>query len=220
MVTNIISHLVAISLFICHLSIVSQHDKDYASFVTITAKKSAPKERFSDEELSRLWEYYEDTQDIRVGIILLMCYTGLRIDEFLSLKKVDFYDGCLHGGNKTEKGKNRIIPVPDAVASILARLMETRGEYLYSSSSGSKYNAENFRKRIYYKALTDIGYTSEELKKRNPHVCRHTFASMCSKKGVDPKALQDIIGYKQIETTLNTYTHTDVEWLKSAIKNL
>jgi site-specific recombinase XerD len=95
-----------------------------------------------------------------------------------------------------------------------------QGEYLYSSSTGSKFNAENFRKRVYYKALADVGYSEEDLKKRNPHVCRHTFASMCAKKGVDPKALQDIIGHAQIETTLNTYTHTDVQWLKSAVKDL
>ncbi len=195
-------------------------DKDYASFVTITAKKSPPKERFSDEELERMKEFYKSTSDLRVGAILLMCYTGLRIDEFLSMKKLDYYDGCLHGGNKTEKGKNRIIPVPDAVQNILSRLMETEGEYLYSTSTGTKFNTENFRKRVYYKALSDIGYSDEEIKKRNPHVCRHTFASICARKGVDPKALQDIIGHAQIETTLNTYTHTDVDWLKAAVKDL
>lgn len=195
-------------------------DKNYASFVKITAKKSAPKERFSDEELSKLWEYYHTTADLRVGLVLLLCYTGLRIDEFLSLKKEDYYDGCLHGGNKTDKGKNRIIPVPDAVIPIVERLMDSQGEYLYSSSAGTKYNTENFRKRVYYAALADVGYTAEQLKKRNPHTCRHTFASMCSKKNVDPKALQDIIGHAQIETTLNTYTHTDIEWLKAAIKDL
>jgi integrase len=195
-------------------------DKDYAAFVTITAKKASAKERFTDEELRKLWQYYEKTNDIGIGTILFLCYTGLRIDEFLSLKKEDYYDGCLHGGNKTEKGKNRIIPIPDAVIPIINRLMKTSGEYVYSSSTGSKFNAENFRKRIYYKALSDVGYSDNDLKKRNPHVCRHTFASMCAKKGVDPKALQDIIGHAQIETTLNTYTHTDVEWLKSAVKDL
>ena len=133
-------------------------DKDYASFVTITAKKSAPKERFSDEELNKLWAYYKNTQDMRIGIILLMCYTGLRIDEFLSLKKIDFYDGCLHGGNKTEKGKNRIIPVPDSVLPIVERLMSTRGEYIYSSSTGSKFNSENFRKRVYYETGHDCNF--------------------------------------------------------------
>lgn len=195
-------------------------DKDYAAFVTISAKKAAPKERFTEEELQKLKLYYEKTNDIRVGTILFLCYTGLRIDEFLSLKKSDYYDGCLHGGNKTEKGKNRVIPIPDAVLPIIDSLMQMQGEYLYSSSTGSKFNAENFRKRVYYKALADVGYSEEDLKKRNPHVCRHTFASMCAKKGVDPKALQDIIGHAQIETTLNTYTHTDVQWLKSAVKDL
>lgn len=195
-------------------------DKDYASFVTVTAKKAPPKERFTDEELEKLRIYYKKTKDLRIGVILFLCYTGLRIDEFLSLKKEDYYDGCLHGGNKTEKGKNRIIPVPDAVMPILELLLSSDGEYLYSAATGTKFNSENFRKRVYYKALTEAGYSEEELKKRNPHVCRHTFASMCAKKGVDPKALQDIIGHAQIETTLNTYTHTDIEWLKSAVKDL
>ncbi|MBQ8836415.1 MAG: tyrosine-type recombinase/integrase [Clostridia bacterium] len=195
-------------------------DKDYAVFCSVTAKKPPSKERFSDEEIEALRKHYDATQDLRIGVVLFLCYTGLRIDEFLSLKKNDYYDGCLHGGNKTEKGKNRVIPIPDSVAMILERLLNSEGEYLYSSATGSKFNSENFRKRVYYKALESAGYTEEQIKKRNPHTCRHTFASMCAKKGVDPKALQDIIGHKQIETTLNTYTHTDTEWLKNAIKDL
>jgi len=195
-------------------------DKNYASFLVIGAKKAPAKERFSDEELEKMWSAYRREGDLRYGVILLLCYTGLRLDEFLSMKKSDYFDGCLHGGNKTEKGRNRVIPVADAIVPILERLLKSEGEYLYPSATGGKFHADNFRKRIYYEALASMGYSEQERHRRNPHTCRHTFASICARRGVDPKALQDIIGHTRIETTLNTYTHTDAEWLKAAIKDL
>ena len=194
--------------------------KNYAEFVVVPSKSAAKRDSFSGEELSKLKSIYEKTNDSDIGSIILLCYTGFRLNEFLSLKKTDYRDGCLYGGNKTEKGKNRAVPVPDAVKRIVDALIEIDGEYLYSNADGGKCEPTNWRKRVYYKALEKAGYTKEEMKNRTPHSCRHTFASLCVKKGVDPKALQDIIGHEDISTTMNIYTHTDTEWLKAAIKGL
>ena len=42
-----------------------------------------------------------------------------------------------------------------------------------------------------------------ELPKITPHVARHTFCSKMAKAGMDPKALQYIMGHTRIDTTLN-----------------
>ena len=40
-----------------------------------------------------------------------------------------------------------------------------------------------------------------------PHVCRHTYCSNMAKSGMNPKALQYLMGHSDISVTLNTYTH-------------
>lgn len=195
-------------------------NKNYASFVEIKTTEKAQKEAFTSEELGAIWNYYKATKNKDAACILIMCHTGFRINEFLALKKSDFYNGCLHGGSKTEKGKNRSVPVPDVMLPILEYLMEGDSEYVVANSEGGKYQSDNWRKRNYYKALKACGFPEELIKRRAPHSCRHTYATMCARLGVDDKALQDILGHEDISTTMNIYTHTDEEYLKNAAKNL
>ena len=44
-----------------------------------------------------------------------------------------------------------------------------------------------------------------------PHVCRHTYCSNMAKSGMNPKALQYLMGHSDISVTLNTYTHVNLE---------
>lgn len=194
--------------------------KNYAAFTEINAPEAKEKEPFSSEELKQIWNYYQNTKDVNAAAILLLCHTGLRINELLAMKKTDFYDGCLHGGSKTEKGKDRTVPVPDVMLSVLQTMLEQNGEYIISNSNGKKYQDHNWRKRNYYKALRACGFSDELIKRRPPHCCRHTYSTMCVQAGVEPKALQDILGHEDISTTMNIYTHTDVEYLKEQAKKL
>lgn len=47
----------------------------------------------------------------------------------------------------------------------------------------------------------------KQIPKVTPHVCRHTFCSNMVKGGINPKALQYIMGHANISITLDTYTH-------------
>lgn len=40
----------------------------------------------------------------------------------------------------------------------------------------------------------------------NTHMLRHTFATRCIESGISPVVLQRILGHKDIQVTLNTYT--------------
>lgn len=40
----------------------------------------------------------------------------------------------------------------------------------------------------------------------NTHMLRHTFATRCIEAGINPVVLQKILGHKDIQVTLNTYT--------------
>ncbi len=47
----------------------------------------------------------------------------------------------------------------------------------------------------------------EQIPKITPHVCRHTYCSNMAKAGMNPKALQYLMGHSDIGVTLNVYTH-------------
>ena len=47
----------------------------------------------------------------------------------------------------------------------------------------------------------------EQMPKITPHVCRHTYCSNMAKAGMNPKALQYLMGHSDIGVTLNVYTH-------------
>ena len=44
-----------------------------------------------------------------------------------------------------------------------------------------------------------------------PHVLRHTFCTNMAQAGMQPNALQYIMGHADIKMTLGTYTHFNVE---------
>ena len=56
-----------------------------------------------------------------------------------------------------------------------------------------------------------------EMPKITPHVCRHTFCSNMAKSGMNPKALQYIMGHSDISVTLNTYSHVGFEDARSEL---
>ena len=53
-----------------------------------------------------------------------------------------------------------------------------------------------------------------------PHVCRHTYCTNMAKSGMNPKALQYLMGHSEISVTLNTYTHVNLEDAREEIARI
>ena len=62
----------------------------------------------------------------------------------------------------------------------------------------------NPNKKVYKK--TGIINVNLKTSSVNTHMLRHTFATRCIEAGVSAVALSRILGHKDIQTTLNTYT--------------
>lgn len=50
------------------------------------------------------------------------------------------------------------------------------------------------------------------------HALRHTFATRCIERGVNPKSLQKILGHAQLSTTMDTYVHVTDDSLDLAMR--
>ena len=52
----------------------------------------------------------------------------------------------------------------------------------------------------------------------HPHILRHTVCTRLAEAGIDPKALQVIMGHSDIATTMDIYNHADYERIQNEMK--
>lgn len=58
------------------------------------------------------------------------------------------------------------------------------------------------------------------VKKRNFHATRHTFATKCIEVGMDIKTLSKILGHANVQITMNTYVHSSKKQMKKYLERL
>ena len=189
--------------------------KNYAQFIKLPKETKKEQEIFSDEEIDILFKHqWKQTAQI----ILTFIYSGMRIEELFSIETVNVHleERYMIGGEKTEAGKNRIIPINEKIYPFIESWYNPDNKYLLSNSKGGKKNARNFREREFYPFLEEVGILSKDDKERRltPHNARHTFSSKMVKAGARPELLQKIIGHANYETTIDTYTHFTQEDIK------
>ena len=206
------------------LDIVS---KNYAQFMKLPKEKKKEKEIFSSEDIQLLFKNQWNTT---AQIILTFIYTGTRLEELFSIesKNVHLQERYMIGGEKTEAGIDRIIPINEKIYPFVAKWYEesTQGEkqsiYLLPNSKGGKKNARNFREREFYPLLEELGILdkNDEQRRLTPHSTRHTFASLMVQAGAQPELLQKIIGHEKYETTIDTYTHFTCDDIESMVSQV
>lgn len=183
---------------------------NFASFVKLPENVKKEKEIFSDSDIEKL----EADGSEAAKIVLMLIYTGMRIGELFTLPLENYHETYVVGGEKTEAGRNRVIPIrPEGRRYFQYFAGQADGELFLSGYSGQRI-PNNFRKRDYYPLLDKLG-----IEKKTPHATRHTYASRARRAGVPPEILQKIFGHADYSTTANIYVHTDIDELVSAVEN-
>ena len=181
---------------------------NFASFIKLPENVKKEKEIFAAEEIEKLEK--DGSQEAK--LVLMLIYTGMRIGELFGLRTDNVYETYVIGGEKTEAGRNRIIPIRSEGRKYFAEFKaRAKGEFLISGYDGQKVIA-NFRKRDYYPLLERLG-----ISKKTPHATRHTFASWAVANNIKPELLQKMLGHADYSTTANIYEHFDIEQLIDAI---
>ena len=183
-------------------------------------KKGKPLPVFVKEsEMDRLLDgafFGNDFQGKRDKLILEMFYvTGIRLSELtgLDVHDVDTSGRVLKVTGK--RNKQRIVPFGNELQSLLeayftARKAENVGECgaMFVVEKGKRLTNARVRRIVQ-------GYLGQvtTLKKRSPHVLRHTFATSMLNHHADLETLKELLGHESISTT-EIYTHTTFEELK------
>lgn len=148
-------------------------------------------------------------------IINLLYGTGIRRAELVGLTHSSF-DRSLGTLKVMGKGgKERIIPLSEALLGQLEAYREEKmglpkadyGRLLVTPSGGRLYPEYVYRTvRRYLGQVTT-------LKKKSPHVLRHTFATHLVNNGADLNAVKELLGHASLAAT-QVYTHNSIEQLK------
>lgn len=178
--------------------------KDYAQFVVTPSKnRKTKKTPFLAEEVSVFWDHIGDTN---AEIMLMLCYSGMRVSELLTLKKeqVNLEESYIITGSKTEAGKDRYIPIHPRIKPLLEKHMDNKTEWAIVNRFGDKpIRYDSFHAKRWSKLKKKLQFRDE----LTIHSTRHFFVSELHKLGADKIAVQKIVGHKGDDITDDTYTH-------------
>jgi integrase len=165
----------------------------------------------------------------------------MRIGEAISLEwaKVDFANKKIRidcnaveivdrSPNAKKKTRIEVQDTPKTEASIryinlsktaieaLEELQKLNGghKYVLANSNGGLLQYRNFNRML------ESILERCNIEPCGSHSCRHTFASMLIRKGVDIKVVSELLGHADVSTTYNIYVHLINEQKQKAIEML
>ena len=189
-------------------------------------KKQKPLPQFvREDEMDRLIDqpemWGESYREFRARTIIILLYeTGIRLSELLGLNDADVDMTACQLKVTGKRNKQRIVPFGHELATLLADYMRLRDEQTLKQEPALFLNDKGRRiskaqvERIVHEGLSKV----TTMKKRSPHVLRHSFATAMLNNGAGLESVRKLLGHESVATT-EIYTHTTFEQLKRVYEN-
>ena len=174
-----------------------------------------------ESEMDRLLAddmWTDEMGDLRARTIILMFYsTGIRLSELTGLDNasVDFAAQQLKVRGKGNK--ERLIPFGSELQKALRLYAERRdaetpsdNQAFFVGDDGQRMTSQQVRQIVQHH-LSRV----TTMKKRSPHVLRHTFATAMLNNEAGIESVKKLLGHSKLSTT-EIYTHTTFEQLRRA----
>lgn len=204
--------------------------------ISAHGERSDPQTLSADEEKVFVsWLRLHPTR-MNVGLLLSVC-CGLRVGEVCALKWEDIdyqrrivqvrrtvyriYDSrgkprkskLVVGTPKTDTSW-RVIPLTGFLMDLIGVIRGNNDELYLISGNNSPADPQNFRNN-FKRVLNTLGFPP-----RKVHSLRHTFATRCLESKCDFKTLSTLLGHSNVTTTLNIYTHPDLNQKRKCIEDM
>ena len=186
----------------------------------VGTKKKKPLPVFvRDEAMNQLldgFEFPQTFEGVRDKTMLEVFYsTGMRRAELIALRDGDVDFSALVIKVTGKRNKQRLIPFGDRLQEVLSVYLQERARFysgeceaFFIRKGGVRLSPSSVNyivKRYLSKVVT--------LKKKSPHVLRHTFATSMLNHQAELEAVKELLGHESLTTT-EVYTHTTFEELK------
>ena len=173
-----------------------KNNKRLPSFVQ---QKELTKEKLSDT-------FGDDFEGQRDRLMFELLYqTGIRLSELINLKDVDTTSSQIKVLGK--RNKERIIPISKDLSDLINLYRNLRVEIPISTD---KLLVLKTGKILYpkfvYRRINKYLSLATDVKKKSPHVLRHTFATHMLNNGAGLEVLKELLGHANLSAT-QVYTH-------------
>ncbi|EUJ53826.1 site-specific integrase [Listeria fleischmannii] len=187
---------------------------------------------YRDELLDILSCFKNDFDDWVYNLFRLLAFSGARKGEILALQTSDidfsrkgvkinktlyFKDKQFHL-MKTKNKQTRFVPLDDITLHCLAKYIQSLEE---KKKEAVKYNLEFANQNYLFPRdsgmpqrlaapndlLTQLFNKHDHIKKLKIHSFRHSYASALFAEGKPTKLIQQLLGHKAINVTMDVYTH-------------
>ena len=155
-------------------------------------------------------------EGIRDRMVLEVFYaTGIRLSELVGLDDadVDFSAQVIKVTGK--RNKQRLVPFGEELKADMHAYLSVRDGSLERRSPAFfvRKNGERMYPELVYRIVKRNLSKVVTLKKKSPHVLRHSFATAMLNHQAELEAVKELLGHESLTTT-QVYTHTTFEELK------
>lgn len=173
--------------------------------------------RVKESKSTWLLPFFALHSGMRKGEILALQWKDIDFDEdLISVTKSVAHDGDrpIIKEPKTEAG-NRYVPLLNPLKQ---RLLEVKDKYDENDYIFSDDGSKPLTNRRYITLMKQ--YREETGISCGAHQLRHSFATIAFENGLEAKFIQEILGHKQLATTMDTYTDIRKKGIKNTTKKL
>jgi len=159
-----------------------------------------------------------DNNPLLIKVIFELLYgCSLRVSELCNLKVGDLdlernFIRVLGKGSKT-----RIVPIGDESKKNITEYLNAFPIKNYSDPLVRNKTGKKLYEKYVYRIVNKYLSKVTDIKKKSPHILRHSSATHMLDNGADLRAVKEILGHENLKTT-QIYTHVSIERLKQSYK--
>ena len=161
---------------------------------------------------------FDATINLKHNTMLKLCYgMGLRLSEITNMKITDIDSNNMQVFIEKGKGKkDRYVNLPQSILEQLRAYYRVYRPklYLFEGQDGGQYSARSTQ-QVFKNALHKAGIN----KQVGIHSLRHSYATHLLEQGTDIRFIQELLGHKDLKTTL-LYTEVTNSSIRKVISPL
>ena len=163
---------------------------------------------FSENEIRRILGFYSGRTylEIRNRTMLAMFFdTGMRLSEVINLKWEQVREEYILVYGKG--AKERLVPISPYLAKALLQFRQTRDSYFSGKLPENYIFVSHTGRKLTSEAIATVLKNAAKAANVNaqvrvsPHTCRHTFAHLQLKNGIDLYTLSRLMGHENVSIT-------------------
>ena len=197
---------------------------DVSPMITVHTPKISKRlpEFVLEDDMQTLFNHVEFPDDWKgktERLVLLLFYsTGMRLTELITIKEgdVDFSKSQIKVLGKGNK--ERFVPISTEMRDSLKEYVAEKSVQIEGITNlFTDEKGKALQQRKVYTFVNQYLSTITTIKKKSPHILRHSFATHLMNNGASLNAVKELLGHSSLAST-QVYTHNTIDKLKDIFK--